>query len=92
MEKFFRFLGKFPANFISPANNYDCFRTLTYFSSIFVWRFNDQHCHHFTNLRDQTEQMDDNFFLIGKQYNFTAPQFSSREIDYGMGNLPMIYL
>ena len=27
--------------------------------------------------------MDDNFFLIGKQYNFTAPQFSSREIDYG---------
>ena len=27
--------------------------------------------------------MDDNFFLIGKQYNFTAPQFSTREIDYG---------
>ena len=27
--------------------------------------------------------MDDNFYLIGKQSNFTAPQFTIIQIDYG---------
>ena len=88
--KFFRFLGKFPANFISPATNYDCCRTLTYFSSIFVWRFNDQYCA--TTLQTFVTKLNRWTTTFSLSANNTTLQHLNLAVEkLIMGNLAMIY-